>query len=55
MQNESADLEVAAAQYSVALLDIVVSPPVLDHVDLGPGPDGYTVAATIELLGRGDS
>ena len=55
MQIESADLEVAAAQYSVALLDTVGSPPVLGLVDLGLGPDGHTVAATKELLGRRDS
>jgi 6-phosphogluconolactonase len=44
MPVESPDLEVAAAQYAVALQNIAGAPAVLDLVHLGLGPDGHTAS-----------
>jgi 6-phosphogluconolactonase len=44
MPVESLDLEAAATQYGLALREVAGSPPVLDLVHLGLGPDGHTAS-----------
>jgi 6-phosphogluconolactonase len=44
MPVETADLQAAATEYAQALREIAGSPPMLDLVHLGLGPDGHTAS-----------